>query len=192
MKEQLDDWTDIDFVRGNLQHSSSLKHAANRVLFSRAYSLMYVLMILLNVTLILWIIISASIKQRIVSPTHWLFITLEIVINAALFFEISIRLLSLGKDYFRSRSNVFDLAVLALSFIGLIVFFVSTGAVKEADDIATTLLLIFRYAIQLLRLVLLIKNQQRALKTHTSKVDFSTIDIDNEPLLDEDEIQLQK
>jgi len=164
---------------------AALTNAANRLLFSRGYSIFYLFMILLNVALILWVIIDLSVLGRFATPTHWLFITLEVLINIALLTEVTLRMLSLKSRYFLSWSNIFDLSVLVISWLGLIIFFSSSALMLgEVDDVGTLLLLILRYIVQFLRLLLMVKNQKKASSGSKSVVDFSTLSSDSIPLRD--------
>lgn len=111
----------------------------------------------------------ASINKAITPPRNALFITIEILINLSLLFEVCLRMISLRKvlksdyhlqlsqKYFRAKSNVFDLVVLILSLLSLIIYFAATGVIGEAEDITATLLVTFRYVMQFLRLALLVK-----------------------------------
>jgi len=164
---------------------AALTNAANRLLFSRGYSIFYLFMILLNVALILWVIIDLSVLGRFATPTHWLFITLEVLINIALLTEVTLRMLSLKSRYFLSWSNIFDLSVLVISWLGPIIFFSSSALMLgEVDDVGTLLLLILRYIVQFLRLLLMVKNQKKASSGSKSVVDFSTLSSDSIPLRD--------
>jgi len=132
-------------------------------------------MILLNITLIIWIIAHVAIFKSPNVPRHWLFVTFEIIINAALFFEISLRVASLGKKYLHYWSNRFDVAVLILSLCSLLIYLSALGWFKEIDDLISAGTLIFRYSIQFLRLIVMVKNEKNVFKRQRSKIDFSTI-----------------
>jgi len=166
---------DADFIRLSKRHT--IANSANRLILSPAYVIFYIFMIVLNVTLVLWIVIHASILRRISTPGHWTFITLEFLINIFFFFEVVVRILSFGKKYLQQWTNVFDVVVLALSLAGLVIYFATNGILEEADDITTTLLLVLRYAIQFLRLIIMVKNHHRILRSYnnSSQIDFSTL-----------------
>jgi len=173
------------FESHRLSKTASLRNAANRLLFSKFYTTFYIVMICVNLVLIIWIIVNASILQRVSTPSHWMFLVLELFINFALAFEVSLRFMSLGKRYFSSCSNIFDLTVLVLSCAGLVLYFTSKNesgtdlSLEKAENIIATVLLIFRYIVQFLRLVLLVKNHRKAIKP-PSMVDFRTIPEDVE------------
>jgi len=171
--------TDYEFSL-RISRRVAITNAANRLLFSKAYSIFYILIIVLNLALLIWIIANASVVKSISSPGHWLFGFAEIVINLALFFEVALRMAALGKKYFSNWSNVFDLVVLMLSFIGLLLYFQASGSFGEANDITTTALLFFRYFIQLVRLVVMIRNQRKNMSTQPSSILLDQSDDDDE------------
>jgi len=161
----------------------ALSNFANRFLFSRAYSISYLVIILLNVALIAWILYDIGIRQDFSTPSHWLFLSVEIIVNLAFLFEISLRLVSLKLRYFSSVSNLFDVVVLLFSLLSILVYFTSSVYFSNINDIISIILLILRYGIQLVRLYRLIQNQRKAYTAH-SVVDFSTLNSDSIPLRD--------
>lgn len=67
-------------------------HFANRLFHSTGYSGFYIFMILINLVLIVWIITAHHHY-----PTHWMFIALEVFVNAALLGEVGLKLFAQGK-----------------------------------------------------------------------------------------------
>ncbi|KAF2073978.1 hypothetical protein CYY_004723 [Polysphondylium violaceum] len=162
-------------------HSSAVKDRecssyADRVLFSNKYYYSYIFMILINLTLILWLIINL-IKKNTAIPSHWLFITLDILVNITLAVEILLQVISQKKKYFQQWSNLFDLLVLVLSIAGLFMYFLASNSTKTFDfeGIFIILLTAIRYGVQFLRLLALIKRQSMKNSTFNSRIDFTEL-----------------
>jgi len=180
-----------------LSKSTACSNAAKRLLFSKAHYALYLLMIIANLILVVWIIVNAVIVKRFTSPSHWMFLVLEIFINIALAAEVSLMMLTLGKKYWHSRANIVDFVILMLSILSLVLYFATQGSgddnvvFQKAEGLTTTLLLVFRYGIQFIRLVFLVNHQRNVLKNNSSVVDFSTIDENPVvPLEDQDEFHM--
>eukprot|EP01119_Soliformovum_irregulare_P019361 TRINITY_DN6106_c0_g1_i1.p2 TRINITY_DN6106_c0_g1~~TRINITY_DN6106_c0_g1_i1.p2 ORF type:complete len:185 (-),score=31.17 TRINITY_DN6106_c0_g1_i1:637-1191(-) len=144
----------------------TLKTKATVLLHSPAYSFFYLIMILLNAVLVGWIIFNTSVLQNIRGEKGWIFMIVEILVNVGFILEIFLHWLSQRHLFWRSPSNLFDLAVCILSVVGITSFAFGSSF----------FLVFFRYAVQFLRLVPLIKNQQYLIAANRSRVDFSSLE----------------
>jgi hypothetical protein len=83
-------------------------------------------------------------------------LALEVIINLALVVEVTLKVMSLGRSYFQTRSNVFDFVVCVLSVGSLLLFYRGFARqFEKVGDLLVTMLLITRYLLQLLRLIAL-------------------------------------
>ncbi|KYQ96670.1 hypothetical protein DLAC_03956 [Tieghemostelium lacteum] len=159
-----------------IKDSRQCSSLADRVLFSNRYYYSYLVMISLNFILIIWLIVNL-IKRNTSIPNHWLFITLDVLVNVTLAVEIILQMISLKKKYFYELSNIFDLFVLILSIAGLLMYFhsSSSGAHYDLEGIVIIFLTSIRYIVQCLRLLSLIKRQKMKSSTFNSRIDFTEL-----------------
>lgn len=151
-------------------------HVANRFLLSRAYFVFYLFMIILNIVLVVWIIGNTAVLNTSAEGQQ-LFITIELVVNFSLLFEVILRFFAQRKNYFQSNSNRLDVFIVTLSWFGLIIHFVTPLLIFE-EDLISSFLIIFRYAIQFARLFLMIKNEyqkKNSMKNAQLPVNFQNL-----------------
>lgn len=102
----------------------------------------------------------------------------EVLINAVLFGEVLVSMYVFRRAYFRDWMNIVDLVVTSLCFVFFIVFLIEEEENnKEWEDLSEidTFLLIFRYAFQIMRLCILVRNGRNRSKILTQgKVDFNS------------------
>lgn len=148
---------------------------ANRVLFSRIYAVLYFFLIAANLALIVWIISDLAVNGELRPVSNPGFAVLEVFVNVFLVAEVTLRYVAMRERFFASWANRIDVAVVFVSVTALVFYFASSSLVEEA---VTTVVVIFRYVIQLARLVVLIKNRKTAIpfSRSISEVDFSTLD----------------
>lgn len=146
---------------------------ADRVLFSTAYFVGYIFVIISNFVLIIWLIVMMS-QKKFETRGHWAFIILDLFVNCAFVAEISLQIISQKKHYFEKYSNLFDFAIMLLSILSLCVYFTREGVAEQVEDLLALGLLGIRYALQFLRLVTIIR-RQRALHSTRKGVDFSQL-----------------
>jgi len=109
-------------------------------------------------------------------PNSWLFLFLEVCVNLTLATEVALRVISQQKAYCYSVSNIFDCIVLVASVTAMGLFFSGEVLFKEIQEGVALVLLAFRYSIAFLRVVILVKNQGKYLKTQIGEVvDLSTV-----------------
>lgn len=148
---------------------------AQKFMNSRMYTAFYFFMILMNLVLIVWVLLTLPTGGDY--PDHWAFITLEVLINVLLGTEIVLKLAAQRSHYFRSKSNLFDVFVLVLCVMALLIYaFEGASISEEIDDAVSFILLLVRYILQFLRLLLMIKNQRQNFQRKRDEgIDFSTV-----------------
>lgn len=164
---------------------------ANRVYFSTAYSVLYVVMILLNLIMLVWLVINST------GETSSAFVIFEGLVTLVLGIEVAARMLTQGCKYWKRWSNWFEFTVLLLC-IGTTITAHTTNYVsmsEEVDELLSAILMAARYVLQGLRLLALLQHRKRLAALNPSGVDFAStnrrtsslgiIDFDN---IDEHEI----
>jgi len=155
------------------QRRSKCSSLADRVLFSTWYYVLYVLVILTNCVLIIWLMVTLA--QHRYSPTaHWMFIFLDVLVNIAFVSEVSLQIVSQKKDFFKHGSNIFDIVVMLLSLVTLLMYISRTDEAEEVEDLVALLLMGLRYGLQFLRLISIIKKHKHKLISQ-KEVDFNAL-----------------
>lgn len=162
-----------------------MKLYANRVVFSKAYAILYTVMILLNIVMLIWLIIHGG------NDPSFEFLLMEIIVTVLLGLEIFTRMLSQGKKYFKSPYNWFEIMVLFLCTASLVLTHneSSISSSEEMDELVSWGLLILRYILQGSRLVALLRHRERLKTLGIHRVNSSKGIIDFEQL-DENELEL--
>ena len=158
---------------------------ANRLYYSRAYTLLYFCMIFANVVALIWLLSSGLYAETRV------LLTFEILTTIILAIEVLVKLLTQMKSYWSKPSNWFDFFVLMLC-VASIAIFENRSMFSEAeyvDSMMQSFLLISRYAMQALRLLVLIRQHRRMAaltagigQNFVDDVDFALIDPDIDPI----------
>jgi Ion transport protein len=146
---------DLFLRSSSVSHIARCTTLASRVLFSRAYVYGYAVLIASNLALIVWIVTDLIQNSGQLKPVSsgW-FIALEVFVNVALVGEVCVRGFAMRDSFFKHWTNRVDVVVVIFSVASLLFYFASSGMLEEA---ITTVIVVFRYAIQLLRLFYLIK-----------------------------------
>jgi len=186
LMQQNDPLSDLDWLQ---QSPSALGNAVNRLLLSKAYTFFYMIMIVFNVILVIWIMVNSTILKA--SRNQNLFITIEFFLNTSLIFEVVLKIIGQKKNYFLSYSNCFDFVIMVLSWFALILYLVLPNEIIGVEGASSNTLLVLRYSVQFLRLVLMLKNQKQLMQTSQSRVDFSLAQMeDHAPEQKNNEINL--
>ncbi|KAJ1554000.1 hypothetical protein HK096_005424 [Nowakowskiella sp. JEL0078] len=114
--------------------------------------------------------------MKSLSPSGY-FIFLEIIVNFALITEVSIRLLALGKLFWKSTWNIIDMVVVVFCLITL-VFLLALGHCSETrsrEAFADSVILIVRNGIQLTRLIAMLRRNQRRITKAPANIDFESV-----------------
>ncbi|KAF9932426.1 hypothetical protein BGZ67_004740 [Mortierella alpina] len=152
----------------SLSRREVFQNLANRIIYSKFYMVLYLAMAILSI----WSIFL-SLRQGCSSST--LFIVLESIINGTMIAEVAVRLTALGKNYWRSTSNILDILLVLLCFITLILVLQGCGSGHEAEEILDTILLILRNAVQGWRLYTMLKKNSLMANPRVGTIDFSNI-----------------
>jgi len=146
---------------------------ADRVLFSTWYYTLYILVIMVNLTLIIWLLIMLA-RDNYSVTAHWIFISLDVLVNVAFMSEVSLQVISQKKEYFKHLSNLFDFVVMLLSLATLVMYVEKTDPSEEVEDLVALILIVVRYVLQFLRLISIIK-KHRSKVISRKEVDFSQL-----------------
>jgi hypothetical protein len=133
----------------------SLLDRINWFVHSSGYYIFSIIMICISVMILTWTWIRNG------HPRDVWFIIFEAIITIFLLLEVCLRWYIKGFQYLRGIMNVIDLTLVILcilSFIGYIVS-IHNSWEEELEEIADAVLMVFRYAVQLLRLLVIIKGQ---------------------------------
>jgi len=151
-----------------LSRSEIVQGIASRFIYSRFYTILY-----LGLAVLCFISIILSLFEKCPST---LFVILEVIINIAMIVEVSIRMVAVGRSYFFSCWNLFDLLLVFLCFSTLV--FIVSGECSEGgreEAILDTFLLIIRYLIQFSRLGMMLKKNNHTFNTRTQRIDFADV-----------------
>ena len=141
----------------------------NRIYFSPYCRAFYVLLILLNIACIVW-----TLFQFGSFPTETWFLAIEVSLSAMVKGEVGWRMYLQGcKKFWTSVSNIFDVLVSVACFIAL--GFAAADTAVFVEGFSGEVVLVFRTAVQYLRLVLFIKNQRKAQATLLQMINFSEL-----------------
>jgi hypothetical protein len=145
------------------------KGIANRLLHSRTYIILYLVMAALSIT-------TVVLSMREGCPGLAFYI-LEIIINLTMIAEVAIRFLAFGRvsgiaqvtyifhlahsveqQFWRHPFNVFDLVVTVFCVLTvLVILFAGCGATSKEEEIFDTLLLVTRNVLQFGRLANIVR-----------------------------------
>jgi len=141
---------------------------ANRLYFSRAYTVLYVFMILLNVVLLIWLVLNGT------GQVTRGFLALETIVTCVLGIEVAARMLTQGKKYWERYSNWFEFVVLILCTITVVMARTTHTLTmsEEVDEMVSWTLLVLRYVLQAFRLLALLRHRKRILALNLSQNDY--------------------
>lgn len=152
---------------------------ANRLLYSSVYTSIYVTAFVIQSI----IFIATCIHVADLATIHfrtW-FILLDVFVTLLLAAEVAVRVLAMREKFWHSWLNIVDLCVLGLCSILFFCWIFNDGAV-----VAGEFLLSVRYGVQLVRMVMMMKEHQRRITIVSSiekSVDLSAWDTDQLPPL---------
>jgi hypothetical protein len=164
---------------GEVGLSEHLSIMGNRLLHSRAYNLLYALLIVLNTGAL---VVAISIPAREQSA---LMVTLDVAITGSLLVEVVLRMLVQGRQRFWSDgANRFDCFVCGLCVMTLSLYLLEgpSGA-EKAEQVFTIIVVVVRYVIQIARLAVFVRSYKRT--TSGSTADIVLGEPDDQALDDE-------
>jgi len=153
------------------------------------YWVYYVTMIALCTSLLIWSFVTSGKPHS--NNVFEVFISLEGIITFILIFEIFIRIFifyngNIVTYLFDDFINWFDLIVSVFCVIGFILYLVTYNKVEERiEEMIDSLLITFRYITQVLRIIILIRNQrkrrQQLIDQQSQYIDLSSNKMDRNP-----------
>eukprot|EP00475_Leptophrys_vorax_P000202 TRINITY_DN10124_c0_g1_i1.p1 TRINITY_DN10124_c0_g1~~TRINITY_DN10124_c0_g1_i1.p1 ORF type:complete len:286 (-),score=54.00 TRINITY_DN10124_c0_g1_i1:1051-1806(-) len=153
---------------------------ANRLIYTRAYAVLYFSCMVLNLILLIWgashfaYLRSSSIKGGDVPA--W-YAVLDVFAALLLVAEVLVRVAASPRQFFSSLLNVADALVLSLSFMALFLYSLDPGVI-----VAEAVILIIRYGAQLFRTYLILKHHfernTRLKAMNDNQIDFNIIPTD--------------
>ncbi|KAL7751771.1 Histone acetyltransferase type B subunit 2 [Sorochytrium milnesiophthora] len=165
-----------------------LRALANRVMFSGFYKVLY-----LSMTALAFISVFLSYHRTCPKPGSLsAFITVEIIINAVMIIEVSIRAVAMGKAFWAAKSNWLDVGLVFLCAVTLLLL-LSDGCNdddkgRNREAVADSILLIVRNLIQLVRIFHMLRKNQQNYNAYPADIDFNdahsdavSFDIDTDP-----------
>jgi hypothetical protein len=142
------------------------KGIANRLLHSRTYIILYLVMAALSIT-------TVVLSMREGCPGLAFYI-LEIIINLTMIAEVAIRFLAFGRQFWRHPFNVFDLVVTVFCVLTvLVIVFAGCGATSKEEEIFDTLLLVTRNVLQFGRLANIVRQSGQSIFARPKPIDLS-------------------
>lgn len=139
----------------------------NRLLHSRAYNLLYALLIVLNTVAL---VVAITAPESGASP---LMAYLDVVITGSLLVEVALRMLVQGRLRFWSEgANRFDCFVCALCAMTLLLTLVDgpSGTAGRLEQVFTIIVVVVRYVIQLARLAVFVRSYKRTSSGSTADI----------------------
>jgi len=168
----------VDNVRGTsnspntprTQHSLSRREIvhgiANRIIYSRFYTWLYLGMVLLSV-----VSISLSLTNECQTTG---FLILEVIINTVMIAEVITRFLALGKLFWKSVYNIIDITLVVLCITTLL-FIIDGGCSHKDEEVFDLVLLASRNLIQIARLFAMLRKNKKNIDARNATVDFSNV-----------------
>ncbi|RHZ77655.1 hypothetical protein Glove_174g176 [Diversispora epigaea] len=158
-----------------LSRSEVVRGIANRIIYSRFYSWLYLGMALLS---------AVSIVLSLIEECQTIgFIILEIIINIVMIGEVTTRFLALRKIFWKSLYNIIDIILVMLCVITLILI-LKGGCLHKGEEIFDLTLLIVRNLVQFGRLIVMLRKKEVNRKARNATVDFNNVRESNDSFSD--------
>jgi len=148
---------------------------ANRVQYSRQYLVLYGFMIAVSLGLLVWVVIEADYPLK--HPARWVFVIADSCVTAFILLELSVNMGATGcRRFWKLWSNWFDFTVTALCVGVLAMQALGPTADLEEEEEFETVILTCRYAAQITRLSMMIKNLNRQATQKELDIAFQDVD----------------
>jgi len=153
---------------------------ANRFVYSRMYSILYLVMAALSVTTVVLSLVDGCPGLP--------FYILEVIINSSMIIEVGIRFVAFGSQFWKSYFNVLDLVITAFCALTiLVIFFAGCGETSKGEEIIDTLLLVVRNVLQFIRLATVMRQSGKSMFSGPRPIDlgaarggYDSLDVDIE------------
>eukprot|EP01083_Nonionella_stella_P005401 15602_1 len=157
---------------------SQRQQCAMSMLYSKAYLVIYLLIIAMTLLLLIYDLAHGNIVRDIKEEPIW-FILVDITCVALMLFDVIVQIIAHPASYWKSATNVFDFMVVILCVVSIPIYFY----IPDSDFIVTVVLLL-RFAARLLRIVMVYKHHENRSAfmetTRADVVDFTGLDAPND------------
>ncbi|CAD8106801.1 unnamed protein product [Paramecium sonneborni] len=146
----------LQIIQTNYQ-MNYCKHIITTIRMSKFYIVFSILQVILSLILLIYIITDPirNLHQSIV-------VQAEVILTLAILIDISLRIIAEKKLFFKDRWNLIDIGSFLLILILLLVFYsIKNELAAIIDDVIGLIVIISRYIVQIIRLVLLIKQSHK-------------------------------
>jgi hypothetical protein len=158
-------------MENKLSRTEILHGVANRIVFSNAYKIFYGILTILSVINLVHVFI--------IECPSGIFLYLECTINILLLLEVLLRIIAVGKNYFKYAANIIDIFVVifcAVTLHSLISRNCTAG--DEIENIFDAVLLALRNAVQFSRLYIMMKKERQVENNYLDIESFRDFDAD--------------
>jgi len=139
---------------------------ANRFVHSRTYIFLYLGMAALSVTTV-----ALSLTQGCPGLAFYI---LELIINATMIAEVSIRFVAFGRQFWKSPYNIIDLIVTAFCVITVLtIVFAGCNSGSKEEQVLDTLLLVARNVLQFFRLASVMRQSGQSIFSRPRPIDIT-------------------
>ncbi|CAG9333271.1 unnamed protein product [Blepharisma stoltei] len=147
------------------------KLCMNRAYFSKYTRVGYIIVIILCAIGIVWTLLSHG-----QFPDNMWFWLLEGLVTVLIAFEVCVRMyIQNCHAYWKSLSNIFDLIVVIVCIVAISIGLWDSDIDEDIGGITGEVLMILRTILQFLRVIVFLKNQQKAQLTALKMIDFSQL-----------------
>eukprot|EP01118_Nematostelium_gracile_P016273 TRINITY_DN66_c0_g1_i1.p1 TRINITY_DN66_c0_g1~~TRINITY_DN66_c0_g1_i1.p1 ORF type:complete len:201 (+),score=39.33 TRINITY_DN66_c0_g1_i1:81-683(+) len=161
--------------------STYLRDLSTRILISYQYHVVYLIVLLINIALIIWILTNPSVLKK--DPKYEaLFVLLEFLVNVSVVFEIVLKIICQQKRYFESLFNLLDVVIALASWGAFFVHFVPSENVEKGSLFVNSVLAV-RYTVPFIRLIILVKNHRENIHRGSGVVVLDSIELDDQPFM---------
>jgi hypothetical protein len=158
-----EDRVGIDTGESLLSHHDTVAASLKRALYSPAWFVFLVVLLLLSLFSFVMFVANVSRKEA------W-FVALEAVLNLALVCEVAARMIAYGRSFFTRTINIVDAVLCAACVVSFVVYLVRTE-----DGVVFAVLLAVRYAVQCFRMWMYIRRRAAVTRSQSSVVDFTAV-----------------
>lgn len=152
-----------------------LSLAANRLYFSRAWSMFYVFMLVISFVGMVVLVTAHATSQFQKEDPY--FIAVEILLNITLALELGVRMAAQQERFFRDACNIFDLCIMLVCIVTLIVF-LEAPVTEMGTAVIGSSILGTRYAVVTIRMIYLsylIRQRKAEVGSCKLDVDFNLL-----------------
>ncbi|KAK9762781.1 hypothetical protein K7432_011157 [Basidiobolus ranarum] len=90
-------------------------------------------------------------------------------------FEVTIRMVALGKTYWKSFLNILDVVLMMFCTTTLVLLFLGCSPFSEKEELVDTVFLVIRNVIQFWRLITTVQKNKRHISAKNATIDFQDV-----------------